>query len=72
MVEAGTAKDITEVLVNENYYVLYTSADELFSYAYLPLSDDYCIVLCFGRSAEQCAPGNPGHRRAGRINELFA
>ena len=45
MVEAGTAKDITEVLVNENYYVLYTSADELFSYAYLPLSDDYCIVL---------------------------
>ena len=51
MVEAGTAKDITEVLVNENYYVLYTSADELFSYAYLPLSDDYCIVLCFGAAS---------------------
>ena len=51
MVEAGTAKDITEVLVNENYYVLYTSADELFSYAYLSLGDDYCIVLCFGAAS---------------------
>lgn len=51
MVEAGTAKDITEVLVNEVYYVLYTSADELFSYAYLPLNDDYCIVLCFGAAS---------------------
>ena len=48
MVEAGTAKDISEVYVNDNYYLLYTSADEMFSYAYLPYSDDYCIVLCFG------------------------
>lgn len=51
MVEAGTAKDISEVYVNENYYVLYTSADELFSYAYLPYADDYCIVLCFGAAS---------------------
>ena len=51
MVEEGTAKDLMEVSINDNYYMLYTSADELSNYAYLPYSDENCLVIAFGASS---------------------
>lgn len=48
MVTAGTAKDLQEVLINDVYYMLYTSADGLFDFAYLPVNDEQCVIFCFG------------------------
>ena len=48
MVEAETAKDLQEMFVNETYYLVYSTADDLFNFAYAPVTDDSCIAICFG------------------------
>ena len=48
--EAGNAKDVTENYINQRYYLTYSSTDDLYRFAYLPFSDDNCIIFCFGLS----------------------
>lgn len=46
--EAGNAKDVAENYINQRYYLTYASTDDLYRFAYLPFSDDNCIIFCFG------------------------
>lgn len=48
---AGTAKELQEVLINGVYYMLYSTADGLFDFAYVPVNDDQCAVICFGAAS---------------------
>ena len=48
--EAGSVKNLAENYINQRYYLTYASTDDLYRFAYLPFSDDNCVIFCFGLS----------------------
>ena len=47
MVEAGTAKEMMEVYVNDAFYLTYCTVDDLYDVAYMPLSAEQMLMLNF-------------------------
>lgn len=44
--EAGTAANVAEKTINDLYYLTYQSADGLYAFAYLPITESNCIIFC--------------------------
>ena len=53
--ENNAVKDVTEQYVNDRYFLTYRSADDLYFFAYLPISEENCVIFCFARSAADVA-----------------